>query len=57
MTWKTVTVGRAEAAGAPVVIALPAGTRTSGLRIVLDAVPAGGVPGLAEVSVRGARAR
>jgi hypothetical protein len=57
MTWKTVVKGTAEAAGAPVMIALPAGTRTSGLRIVLDSVPAGAIPGLAEVAVRGARAR
>jgi hypothetical protein len=55
MTWKTVVKGSAEAAGRPVVIALPAGTRSSGLRIVLDAAPVGG--GLAEVAVRGARAR
>ena len=57
VTWKTVTKGTAEAAGAPVTIPLPAGTRTSGLRIVLDSVPMGAVPGLAEVAVRGARAR
>ena len=57
MTWKTVVRGTAEAAGAPVTIALPAGTRTSGIRVVLDSVPAGAVPGLAEVAVRGARAR
>jgi hypothetical protein len=50
--------GTAEAvAGKAVVIALPAGTRTSGIRIVLDAVPEGAVPGLAEVAVRGARAK
>jgi beta-galactosidase len=57
MTWKTVVKGTAEATGAPVMIALPAGTRTSGLRIVLHSVPAGAIPGLAEVAVRGARAR
>ena len=57
MTWKTVVKGTAEAAGSPVTIAPPAGTRSSGLRIVLDSVPPGAVPGLAEVSVRGARAR
>jgi hypothetical protein len=57
MTWKTVVKGTAEAAGSPVTIALPAGTRTSGLRVVLDTVPAGAIPGLAEVAVRGARAR
>jgi len=38
MTWKTVAKGTAEAAGAPVAIALPAGTRTSGVRVVLDSV-------------------
>ncbi len=54
MTWKTVVKDSAEATGA-VVVALPAGTRTSGIRIVLDAAPPGG--GLAEVAVRGARAR
>ena len=58
MTWKTVAKGTAEAvAGKAVAIALPAGTRTSGIRIVLDAVPEGAVPGLAEVAVRGARAK
>jgi hypothetical protein len=58
MTWKTVTKGTAEAvAGRPVVIALPAGTKSSGIRIVLDSVPQGAVPGLAEVAVRGARAK
>jgi hypothetical protein len=57
MTWKTVVKGTAEAAGVPVTIALPAGTRTSGLRVVLDSATAGAVPGLAEVAVRGARAR
>jgi hypothetical protein len=57
MSWKTVAKGTAEAAGKAVAIALPAGTRTSGIRIVLDAVPEGAVPGLAEVAVRGARAK
>ena len=58
MTWKTVAKGTAEAvAGKAVAIALPAGTKTSGIRIVLDAVPEGAVPGLAEVAVRGARAK
>jgi beta-galactosidase len=56
-TWKTILKGSAEAAGRPVRIDLPAGTRTSSLRIVLDSVSAGAVPGLAEVAVRGARAR
>jgi hypothetical protein len=55
MTWKTVLNDTAEATGRPVVIALPAETRTSGLRILLDQAPPGG--GLAEVAVRGARAR
>jgi hypothetical protein len=55
MTWKTVVKDAAEATGAAVVIPLPAGTRTSGIRIVLDAAPPDG--GLAEVAVRGARAR
>jgi hypothetical protein len=58
MTWKTVAKGTAEAvAGKPAVIPLPAGTKTSGIRIVLDSVPQGAVPGLAEVAVRGARAK
>jgi hypothetical protein len=58
MTWKTVAKGTANAvAGKPVVIALPAGTKSSGIRIVLDSVPQGSVPGLAEVAVRGARAK
>jgi beta-galactosidase len=55
MTWKTVVNGSVEAAGRQVAIALPAETRTSGLRIVLDQAPPGG--GLAEVAVRGSRAR
>jgi len=57
VTWKTVAKGSGAAAESPVTIALPAGTRTSGIRIVLDAVPAGAVAGIAEVAVRGARAR
>jgi hypothetical protein len=58
MTWKTVAKGTAEAvAGKAVAIALPAGTKTSGIRVVLVAVPEGAVPGLAEVAVRGARAK
>jgi len=57
MTWQTAMRGTAEAAGRPVTIGLPAGTRTSGLRIVLVSAPAGAVPGLAEVAVRGARAK
>ena len=57
ITWKTVAKGTAEAIGSPVTIALPAGTRTSGIRVVLDAVPEGAVPGLAEVAMRGARAK
>jgi hypothetical protein len=57
VTWKTVMQGTADASGRPVTINLPTGTRTSGLRIVLDSVPAGATPSLAEVAVRGARAR
>jgi len=49
--------GTVEATGSAVTIALPASTRTSGLRIVLDTLPTGAVAGLAEVAVRGARAR
>jgi hypothetical protein len=57
MTWKTAVQGTADAAGRPVTIALPAATRTSGIRIVLDSLPAAAVAGIAEVTVRGARAR
>jgi hypothetical protein len=58
MTWKTAVAGTAEAVkGSPVTIALPSGTRTSGIRVVLDTLPPGAVAGLAEVAVRGARAR
>ena len=57
VTWKSAVKGTAVATGSPVTIALPAGTRTSGLRVVLDSVPAGAITGLAEVVVRGARAR
>jgi beta-galactosidase len=57
VTWKTVMQGTEDASGRPVTINLPTGTRTSGLRIVLDSVPAGATPSLAEVAVRGARAR
>jgi hypothetical protein len=56
-TWKTVVSGDAQAAGLPVVIELPVGTRSSGLRIVLDTVSAGAAPGLAEVAIRGARSK
>ncbi len=56
ITWKTVVKGTAESTGAAVSIALPAGTRTSGLRIVLDSVGATAIPGLTEVAVRGLRA-
>ena len=58
MTWKTVAKGTADAvAGKPVVVPLPTGTKTGGIRIVLDSVPQGAVPGLSEVAVRGARAK
>jgi hypothetical protein len=57
MTWKTAVKDTAEAAGRPVTVYLPDGTRTSGIRVVLDSVPAGAVDGLAEVTVRGARAK
>jgi hypothetical protein len=58
ITWRTAVKGTADAvAGKPVVIPLPTGTRTSGIRIVLDSVPQGTVPGLAEVAVRGARSK
>jgi hypothetical protein len=57
MTWKTAVAGSVEATGSAVTISLPAGTRTSGIRIVLDTLPPGAVAGLAEVAVRGARAR
>lgn len=57
MTWKTVLKETTEANGRPVTINLPAGTRTSGLRIVLDSIPAGAIPGLSEVAVRGSRAK
>jgi hypothetical protein len=57
MTWKTVVTGSAGASGPPVTIALPVGTRTSGLRIVLESVSPGALPGMAEVAVRGARAK
>ena len=57
MTWKTVASGDAESTVAPVIIPLPAGTRSSGLRVVIDAAPAGVVPGLAEVAIRGSRVK
>jgi F5/8 type C domain len=57
MTWKTAVAGSVEATGSAVTIALPAGARTSGIRVVLDTLPPGAVAGLAEVAVRGARAR
>jgi hypothetical protein len=57
MTWKTVVTGSTGASGPPVTIALPTGTRTSGLRIVLESVSPGALAGLAEVTVRGARAK
>jgi hypothetical protein len=56
ISWKTTLTGTIDAAaGAPVVIELPPKTRTSGLRIVLEAMPVGG--GLSEVGLRGARSR
>ena len=57
MSWKTVVKGTAEAAGSAVTIALPAGTRTQRDPDCAGSVPAGAVPGLAEVAVRGARAK
>jgi hypothetical protein len=57
MTWKTAAQGTLESTGRPMTIALPAGSRTSGIRIVLDSVPTSGVVGIAEVAIRGARAR
>jgi hypothetical protein len=56
-TWKTVVSGDTQGAGLPAEIELPVGTRSSGLRIVLDTVSAGTAPGLAEVAIRGARSK
>jgi hypothetical protein len=56
-TWKTAVKETLEAAGRPLTVQLAAGTRSSGLRIVLDSESPGAVIGLAEVSVRGDRAR
>jgi hypothetical protein len=53
IAWKTVARGTGEAAAE---VPLPAGTNASGLRVVLESVPVGGIAGLAEVTVRGARA-
>ncbi len=52
--WKTVT---RDSGDGTATVELPAGTRTSGLRVVLEEVPAGSVAGLAEVQVRGSRSR
>jgi hypothetical protein len=57
MTWKTVVSGEVESTGSSVMIPLPAGTRSSGLRIVLDTVPAGAAAGVAEVGLRGSRVK
>jgi hypothetical protein len=57
ITWITVASGQADTAAKPVSVPLPPGTRSSGLRIVLTSVPTVSVPGLAEVSVRGARSK
>jgi beta-galactosidase len=55
LTWKTVDKGTAQATGASLTISLPPKTRTSGLRIRMDAVSGGSAPGLAEVALRGSR--
>jgi hypothetical protein len=55
IAWKTAARGTAEAGGDAVTVTLPAGTKASGLRVVLESVPAGGIAGLTEVTVQGAR--
>jgi hypothetical protein len=57
MSWKKAVSGEAEMSAASVRIGLPAGTKSSGLRLVLTPQTPGGVCGLAEVAVQGARAR
>ncbi len=57
VSWKKVVSGEAEMSAAPVRIGLPAGTKSSGLRLVLTPQTPDGVCGLAEVAVQGARAR
>jgi hypothetical protein len=54
ITWKTVIRAAGDGTAS---VELPAGTRASGLRVVLEQVPAGAMAGIAEVQVRGARAR
>jgi hypothetical protein len=57
ITWKTATQGQAQFSGPPITIQLPAGSRTSGLRVVFDP-PTDNIPlGLCEVQARGARAK
>jgi hypothetical protein len=57
MSWKKVVAGSAEMNGAPVRMGLPAGAKSSGLRLVLTPQTQTTVCGLAEVAVQGARAR
>lgn len=55
LTWTTALKGVAEAKDEALVIPLPPKIRTSGLRMQLDTVAGGAVPGLSEVGLRGAR--
>lgn len=57
MSWKKVVGGSAEMNGAPVRMGLPAGAKSSALRLVLTPQTQTTVCGLAEVAVQGARAR
>jgi hypothetical protein len=55
--WKSLLTGEATStAGGAVRVNLPAGTRASGLRIVLMAVPEGATAGLSEIAITGSRA-
>jgi cold shock CspA family protein len=56
-SWRTILTGVAEVKENSVILNLPPGTRTSGLRIVLTSMPAVPSRGLSEVTLRGARSR
>jgi hypothetical protein len=57
MSWQSAASGTAKMAGPAVQVELPGKLKSSGLRVVLTPVTADAACGLAEVSVRGARAR
>jgi hypothetical protein len=57
VTWQTTIREDVKVTGVPVKVQLPSNTRTSGIRIVFDRIPADTPASLSEVQAEGVRAR